>query len=53
MDGHYFNSIDQGNADWLYRNFEMEEILDIVKGIASDQDSRPSWFLYGFLSSLL
>lgn len=48
MDNLYFNSIDQVATRWLERSFEKEEILEVVKSMASDKASGSYGFSIAF-----
>ncbi|XP_040989014.1 uncharacterized protein LOC121236643 [Juglans microcarpa x Juglans regia] len=48
LDSLAFDSIEQLDAEWLEREFEEEEILDVVKGMDKDKAPGPDGFTLTF-----
>lgn len=48
MDGLLFDSIDQDSADWLKKNFEDDEIFDVVRGMARNKAPCPDGLCLSF-----
>lgn len=50
LDGLNFDSIDESSASWLEREFDDEEILNVVLGIAKDKALGLDEFAMAFFS---
>jgi hypothetical protein len=51
MDNQVFSSIDEEEKNWLERDFEEEEVWEVVKGIKGDKALGPDGFTMSFFQS--